>query len=669
MKKLTLSTIFLICILFSNAQTKQHKRIIPHYLATTPAQNTELVHLKAGAHMASPTPGQRTPTTHAFGKTQNIQAIQLGSASNVFTVLRSSSNAVSVIDSLGIVAFIHRQDVATHGGDNGSLRYDYSLDGGNTFTLDVGPLNSSLNLSARYPQMTAFHPTTDQNPYNTQLAWAGATLRPNPVEWAGQVNGLSNFGINPPTTTENYQFQTGPTLIPGGLCEGAPGIFWNVESSWDGNEYMDSVYLYKGVHDPVANKVDWAKAQVFAPAHNLQVDGFPQVVAPNVAFAPDGQIGYVAFLGDLIGGIDSVNAPIFIKTTDGGDTWGAPVEIDLRQVSWMEDSLKSLWVDANGDPASTGLPAMSYEFDLSVDMNGNPHLFGVVGSGSTTESGPPSFSFYYGLWKGAIDVHSTDGGLTWDAELISPVLTMQGPVIASDPSITVIIDNYPQLSRSLDGSHLFYSWVDTDTCEYGFGSSQNFVPDLMTAAKRVTDNYRSDVHTRTGDDFIWAGKAYFPTVSPLALEDQNGNFKVPTVIAEMIFGDALNTTDFHYIGNDILYFPSNFKAPETVDLSHGDCFITGIPGLADPRQLNLLPCYPNPHAGLTTIAFELAQPAPLTLTISNLQGQIIRTVAEGQYPGGKHEIVIDITQMASGMYFYTLESEGVQKTRKMNLIK
>ena len=65
-----------------------------------------------------------------------LNPIQLGSASNVFTVYRENQNQVYADNETGLVAFIHRQDIFTHGGttfDNGRLRFDISFDKGLSF--------------------------------------------------------------------------------------------------------------------------------------------------------------------------------------------------------------------------------------------------------------------------------------------------------------------------------------------------------------------------------------------------------------------------------------------------------------------------------------------------------------------------------------------------------
>jgi len=57
---------------------------------------------------------------------------------------------------------------------------------------------------------------------------------------------------------------------------------------------------------------------------------------PQIAFAEDGQTGYISLLGanetvDIIGGAPSYY-PIIMKTTDGGATWSSP----QRDYRWAD---------------------------------------------------------------------------------------------------------------------------------------------------------------------------------------------------------------------------------------------------------------------------------------------------------------------------------------------
>ena len=71
---------------------------------------------------------------------------------------------------------------------------------------------------------------------------------------------------------------------------------------------------------------------------------------------------------------------------------------------------------------------------------------------------------------------------------------------------------------------------------------------------------------------------------------------------------------------------------------------------------------------MTTIAFQLAQDGPASLTVFDVTGKTV-TVITGQYARGYNEVSINKTDLgASGVLYYQLESGDFTATRKMVVI-
>ncbi|HWO58332.1 MAG TPA: PKD domain-containing protein [bacterium] len=84
--------------------------------------------------------------------------------------------------------------------------------------------------------------------------------------------------------------------------------------------------------------------------------------------------------------------------------------------------------------------------------------------------------------------------------------------------------------------------------------------------------------------------------------------------------------------------------------------------------------YPNPFNPATVIAFSLAQTGPVRLDVYDILGRRVATLAEGDWPAGHHRVVWDGRdedgiERASGVYFYRLQADGFQQSRKMLLLK
>ncbi|MBN2828779.1 MAG: T9SS type A sorting domain-containing protein [Candidatus Cloacimonetes bacterium] len=84
--------------------------------------------------------------------------------------------------------------------------------------------------------------------------------------------------------------------------------------------------------------------------------------------------------------------------------------------------------------------------------------------------------------------------------------------------------------------------------------------------------------------------------------------------------------------------------------------------------------YPNPFNPETTIAFSLKEAGNVKIEIYNIKGQRINTLVNEVRNAGNHSIVwkgtdSDNRNVASGVYFYRMESQEYTNTKKMLLMK
>jgi len=89
-----------------------------------------------------------------------------------------------------------------------------------------------------------------------------------------------------------------------------------------------------------------------------------------------------------------------------------------------------------------------------------------------------------------------------------------------------------------------------------------------------------------------------------------------------------------------------------------------------PSVCSLQQNYPNPFNPMTTIAYNLDQPAMVNISIYDLRGQLVQTIVQAYRNAGEHEILFDGTNLASGVYVYGLELSGtLYEIKKMTLLK
>lgn len=650
--------------------------------AAVNVKNTMLFH-DVNESMLTAKPVRQAPVPSANGKIAAVSPVALGSASNAFTCLRTEQNQVAANSDIDVVTFTHRNNASIYGGTSGNLRYDVSIDGGATFSNDIGTINPTQTLPVRYPNGSIHNPAGNTNPLAASAVAYTPTL--GTPTWDGHFAGVSTIVTSgaPTSPTEHYLFQTSGTLLPGGLCHGLPGEYWSVDVEYDGANVIDTIRTFKGVWNTGTNDIDWEESTPVVPNHYTGFDGSVTMIGPNISFSPDGSVGWVGFLGDIAGdGVDSTLMPCFSKTTDNGATWSTTVAMNLNDVAWVKDSLQSLWIDSLGNPASTGRATCAFDYDITVDANGNPHLAVVVGSATTTASPDPGYSIFSGLAKFMADVYSPDGGATWDVAYISPVLAFRTQSFGATAS-TVSMDNYPQVSRSEDGGHVFFSWADTDTAlvtgnqnGIGFGESDNLAPNLRIAGIDANTWAQSYPQLVSDGDLIWEGRVLFPTMAPVALGDGSGCWNLPIVVAEMPAGEPADPTLFHYFGNDAQICSNDLCNAGSLNLSWSSFAFAGatppcLVGVKDNVQSNVVlgNAYPNPTANQAVITFTLPTVSNIKVDLVNVYGQTVAVMAQGEFAAGNHRVNVSTDKLASGVYFYNLRTNDQVLSKKLIVTK
>lgn len=88
-----------------------------------------------------------------------------------------------------------------------------------------------------------------------------------------------------------------------------------------------------------------------------------------------------------------------------------------------------------------------------------------------------------------------------------------------------------------------------------------------------------------------------------------------------------------------------------------------------PKMYNLAQNYPNPFNPTTKIQFSLPKSEHAALKVYNTLGQAVVTLFDGAATAGSHEFTFDGSRLASGVYFYALETAGTKIVKKMLLVK
>ncbi|HEY5123232.1 MAG TPA: T9SS type A sorting domain-containing protein, partial [Ignavibacteria bacterium] len=95
-------------------------------------------------------------------------------------------------------------------------------------------------------------------------------------------------------------------------------------------------------------------------------------------------------------------------------------------------------------------------------------------------------------------------------------------------------------------------------------------------------------------------------------------------------------------------------------------------GESVPKEFSLYQNYPNPFNPVTKISFDLPKDAKVKLIVYDILGREVTRLLNSEFlQAGKHIIDFDAMKynLASGVYFYRIESDKFTAVKKMVMIK
>jgi endonuclease/exonuclease/phosphatase family metal-dependent hydrolase len=168
-------------------------------------------------------------------------------------------------------------------------------------------------------------------------------------------------------------------------------------------------------------------------------------------------------------------------------------------------------------------------------------------------------------------------------------------------------------------------------------------------------------------DFILASRSMFDTVGFQYLEGSHTAFGNDG----NHFNESINYGDNSAVPDsiaDALYNASDHLPVFLSLLFHSSGSVSETPQALLP-QFQLYPNWPNPFNSQTLIRYEVAAPGPVRLQVYDLLGRRVATLAESFQSPGTHTVAFVARGLASGTYFYSLETAQTVQTRSMLLVK
>ncbi len=620
------------------------------------------------------------PTVNNPNKVQGVPYKRIASSHNAFTLLVSQSNALTYNKSINAIMFTHRKNfdwnfTTPAGANSGSIQSTWTTNNGTSWDSTITWVDAT-NL-ARYPSGAIYNPsgnTTVGNakavvmgPVTSSTDWTGnyfssGPLTPNAIT----TSGMNYVAFNETNTTNGNSlggrmaFARIDVQEAGGKIFGTAGLY----KASDAANYLGTAIIKATTSDNGATFV-WSCDSI-KPSFLVAPDGSMETWdRANIAFSPDGQIGYLVFMGIEANATGSKKAyqPIVYKSTNAGSTW---VQVNAGYDWTTNTCLMGTIAPVKTNP-SLFKPwfTQSYGSDATVDKQGRLHLVCSVASGSSDHVDSLGYTYLYNytsehpyIWD-----FVTDGGGTWTEYFVDSLMTnkldnkqSENPWV--DGSDKMPYDNRLQVSRTTDGSKIFIGWIDSDQDFTGtvFNTApdiyvRGFDPTSLRMTERISVNHNTQecfwmyMSNITRDIAVGQGQYHIPFTYSLSRDGAN---------------DTGNPVDHFYI-DDAIIIEEAFERP------YFGCAYTGVKESKGAIE-SVSQSYPNPFDKSATIKVSLTTAEDIKLSVYNTMGQLVSSkTVKGN--AGVNNLDVDAAALSSGVYFYSVKVNENVVTKKMTVQK
>jgi hypothetical protein len=275
----------------------------------------------------------------------------------------------------------------------------------------------------------------------------------------------------------------------------------------------------------------------------------------------------------------------------------------------------------------------------SVSPNATPFIGFFPGSTNTLQGNSGGYTFYTYLKLGT--------------NLVSEGLGESGP-------FQVLIRNVPEEILYQFPMTFGTSWTAT----YADSTTVTLPPPLPPQIT-VTNHIVINTVDAYGDLTLPGGGVYQALRLRIDNRSGTGTRSVRSISYSIL---ALNGATVSVTALDTLQPNSGLINVSNISWSNPLLSDVGLSS-ALPAEFALKQNYPNPFNPSTTIEFSLPRSGWVSLTVLNVLGEVVATLADRWMEPGVHSAAWNAAGSSSGVYFYRLQAGDFVQTRKLLLLR
>jgi hypothetical protein len=92
-------------------------------------------------------------------------------------------------------------------------------------------------------------------------------------------------------------------------------------------------------------------------------------------------------------------------------------------------------------------------------------------------------------------------------------------------------------------------------------------------------------------------------------------------------------------------------------------------GVNEIQSVSNFSIFPNPFSHSTSIKFNLLKSEKVSIKIFDLNGRLIKTLADNTFEEGEHQVELNADEVNPGIYFLQIQTGQFSKTEKLIVTK
>lgn len=346
---------------------------------------------------------------------------------------------------------------------------------------------------------------------------------------------------------------------------------------------------------------------------------------------------------------DSWTDQFIMKSTDNGTTWTKTVIWPCPYNLWAGgDTTGTFWCPDGGS-------------SVALDKNGKAHVvFGLMRA-----NGDDGGNKYW--------IPKTDGVVYWNEDMPQLTTLDWDTLVAHHNLIGWVKDTNIFYAPEDELAHYYNSMTGFPNITVDNTGDIFVVWSGVSSFKDPMNYYLRHLYVRTGydmgsawNDSIWdlnEGFLYsfqecaFPSMSQTSSDKLQILFSADALAGAYLW----SVSNPGYNGqNSPTDNDMTFLTPLKHDVG------TSIQQGADAKpSLYVSQNFPNPSEGQTTIHVYLNRTSQLRLVLKNIVGQTVLSLDRGEQPAGDQQLVVNTSDLQSGVYFYTVSAGKESITKKL----